>query len=344
MFDPANMTYHWMPEGYSPKVYSKILDKKFHDSTVFTPCFNHKWDGELKGPGSELVVRSEGEVQVAPYVRGTPIATYEPEARTRTIKCGRSWQSARNIRDWEKQNTDLPEWYNVNAAKVAEAFQRYAEDLWFDEAAAALGDTAFAAHNMGNLAGDGKNIKLGTAASPVLLSQKGPDAAAQITPVGTEFAVAKNVVDHFYDMNKVWSQADGAGTGGAYKYAVGPVEVSDSLLRFDAFYRSHSPEPLQTILSADVTNYGPTKATGFNFLESKRIKPVGEVTVGGENYRVFPIFFGDSNAWSWIDLGTENGTFKSNDTPGLHTEWTIGDFDFWLDDPRYFGVSYVAVR
>ena len=338
MYNPENMTWHGMPEGYMPKVYSKVIDKKFHESTIFTPCFNHKYDGEVKGPGSELVIRSAGEVKVYPYVPGTPIATYEPEARARTIKVGRSWQSARTIRDWEKQNTDLPEWYNVNGAEVAAAFQRYAEDEWFGEAYARAIDATtnpFATHNTGATAGDGGSINLGTAASPVVLSRKGPDAAATDN--------AKNVLDHLYDMNLVWGQNEAAGQGNPFKYAIVPMEVADLLIRFDAFDRSHSPESLTTLLSADVTNYGATKYTGFNVLESKRLKPIGTTTVGGVTKRVFPILYGDSNAWSWVDLGTESGAFTSNDTPGLHKEWTIGSYDFWLDDARYFGVSYVAL-
>lgn len=329
MYNPENMVYHGMPEGYMPRVYSKVIDKKFHESTVFTPCFNHKYDGEVKGPGSELVIRSDGEVQVAPYVLGTPLAAYEPTARERKIKVGRSWQSARIIRDWEKQNTDLPQWYDVNAAEIAAAFQRYAEDEWFAEAPAAASNNP---HNSGANAGDSENIDLGTVGSPVVLSRKGPDDAATDN--------AKNVLDHLYDMNLVWGQNEEAGQGNPFKYVIGPMELSDLLIRFDAFSRSGSPAELTTLLSADVTNYGQTKYTGFNFLESKRLKPVGR-TSGGK--RIFPILFGDSNAWSWVDLGTESGSFKSNDTPGLHKEWTIGSYDFWLDDARFFGVSYVAL-
>ena len=216
----------------------------------------------------------------------------------------------------------------MNGAEIAAAFQRYAEDEWFREAPAAA---AANPHNTGKNAGDSQNIDLGSVDQPVVLSRKGPDSVAQ---------GEKNVLDHLYDMNLVWGQNEEAGQGNPFKYVIGPMELSDLLIRFDAFSRSGNPAELTTLLSADVTNYGQTKYTGFNFLESKRLKPVGRTADGK---RVFPILYGDSNAWSWVDLGTESGSFKSNDTPGLHKEWTIGSYDFWLDDARYFGVSYVAL-
>lgn len=329
MYDKANMVYHQLPEAFSPPVYSKKIDVKLHDSVIFTPCFNHNYDGDAKGPGSEIVIRSKPEIVAHAYKPGTPVSPQRVDSRARSVKVGRSWEVSMEIHDWEKMNTDLPAWLDLHSYDVSQAAREHMEDEWFGEADAELAASPFASRNAGAAAGEFGTFNLGTDASPVALSAEGPTAAAS--------ASKRNVVDLFYDLNMVYSQHTGAGRG--FKYAIVPLEVCDLMLRFDAFYRSASPAALPEMLSADVSKFGAHPVTGFNMLVSRRLKPK---VVNGT--KVFFIYFGDSNAWSWVDLGSVNGMFKDVDnTPGKDVDYNIGYYDRWLADPRYFGVAKVTI-
>ena len=336
MYDIGNMVYSGQPEGFFRKVFSKLVDKAFHEKVVFSPCFNRKFDSEIKGYGAELEITSEPETIAYPYVRGTPVAPFETTGRARTIKVGRSWQSAKDIKGWLKDSApeDMKDYFDLKSAEVGEAASRLCETEWYKEGDAELKATAFGSRNSGKQAGPRGNIDLGDPLNPIVLSDDTPEKAAA--------AGAVNAVDFMLTMNKAYSLAENVdGDKSAFTYAILPAEFRFLVERYQAFNHGNCLPAIADILKKTDVEY-KGEAKGFNVLESKRL-PSTTKTINGKTYSVYPIFFGDNRAWTWTDLGTRSGTFQSNDTPQLERRWFVGDYDRWLDDPRYFFVAYVAL-
>ena len=333
MIAPTARVYHKIPDQWEPIIYSKKIDEVVHDNVVFNQIFNRDYEGELKGVGSKLVIRSWPELKANDYVLGTPINPQRVDARSKEVVVGRAWELSIVLDQWDLMWSDMKAWEGQRSKKIGVATSEFLENKWFGEAYAAAANTPFTNWNTGNNAGINGDIKLGTAADPVILTaEKSPTQT-----VGTE----KNVLKHIYDMDMVHTRHQGASSA-TRKYMITSPEVLKVLREFDAFERTSCNETLDVLLRKDVMSYGRNAATGFEMYLSNRLGG----TAGTGKYdgkTIYPIFFGDTRAWTYADLVSETGIKDSPDTPGVSYEYHIGAYDWFLAQPEYFGVSYVAV-
>lgn len=334
MIAPSARVYHKIPDQWEPIIYSKKIDEVVHDNVVFNSVFNRDYEGELKGPGSKLVIRSWPELKANDYVLGTPINPQRVDARAKEVVVGRAWELSIVLDQWDLMWSDMKAWESQRSKKIGVATAEFLENKWFNEAPTALTGTPFATWNAGNNAGINGDIELGEAAVPIILTaDKNPTAAA-----GTK---AKNVLKHLYDIDMVHTRHQGASSA-THKYMITSPEVLKVLREFDAFERTHCGDSLDTLLRKDVMSYGRVPATGFEVYLSNRLTgTAGTGSYAGKT--IYPIFFGDTRAWTYADLVSETGIKPSPDTPGVEYEYHIGAYDWFLAQPEYFGVSYVAV-
>lgn len=327
MFDSEFKLNHKLPDAWEPVVYSKKIDDRVHDNVIFNSVFNRDYEGEVKGIGSKLIIRSwPDDLKVRDYVLGTPITPQRHDARAKEVTVGRAWESSYVLDQWDLMASDMKAWENLRSKKIGVAIAEFLEDKWFAEAQGALLGTPFQDWNSGRNAGKNGDIDLGDATNPVALS-------AEKSPVS-----GKNVLKHFYDIDLVHSRHQGASSATG-KFIITVPEVLKYLREFDAFERTHNSDSLQELLRKDVMAYGNLGVTGFDVYVSNRIKPVGKA--GGKS--VFPMFFGDTRAWTYADLFSETGVKPDPKIPGIDYEYHIGGYDWFLAQPEYFGVSYVAV-
>lgn len=333
MIAPGARVYHKLPDQWEPIIYSKKIDEVVHDNVVFNQIFNRDYEGELRGPGSKLVIRSWPELKANDYVLGTPINPQRVDARAKEVVVGRAWELSIVLDQWDLMWSDMKAWESQRSKKIGVATSEFLEDKWFGEAAAAVTASPFANWNAGNSAGINGDIKLGTSVAPVILTaDKSPTQT-----VGTE----KNVLKHIYDIDMVHTRHQGASSA-TRKFLITSPEVLKVLREFDAFERSACNETIDVLLRKDVMSYGRNAATGFEMYLSNRLTG----TAGAGNYAgktIYPIYFGDTRAWTYADLVSETGVKDSPDTPGVSYEYHIGAYDWFLAEPAYFGVSYVAV-
>lgn len=335
MFDNEFKLYHKLPEAWEPIIYSSKIDEQVHDNVIFNQIFNRDYEGELKGIGSELVIRSWPEIKANDYVLGTPINPQRIDASARTVKVGRAWEISLVLDQWDLMNSDMKAWENKRSAKIAPTAAEFLEDKWFNEAPGVLANSVFGTWNTGNAAGMNGDITLGTASAPVELSaEKNP------TSPGSG-RIAKNIVKHFYDIDMVHARHKGA-SAATKKYMIIVPEVLKILREFDAFERSSCAEPLDALLRKEVAKVGTLAVSGFDVYVSNRLMGAKDQSIAGGK-TVYPIFFGDTRAWTYADLVSETGVKPDPKIPGVDYEYHIGGYDWWLCDSQYAGVSYVAV-
>ena len=330
MFDSEFKLHHKLPDAWEPVIYSKKIDDKIHDNVIFNSVFNRDYEGELKGVGSKLIIRSwPDDLKPRDYVLGTPITPQRHDARAKEVTVGRAWELSLVLDQWDLMNSDMKQWESIRSKKIAVATSEFLEDKWFAEAQGALTGTAFENWNSGNAAGINGDIVLGTAGTPVtLIAEKSSATTGE-----------KNVLKHFYDIDMVHTRHQGASSA-THKYLITVPEVFKVLREFDAFERSACNDSVQELLRRDVMSYGRLGATGFDVYVSNRIRPIGKTAAGKS---IYPLFFGDTRAWTYADLISETGVKPDPKIPGIDYEYHIGGYDWFLAQPEYFGVSYVAV-
>ena len=77
MIAPSARVYHKIPDQWEPIIYSKKIDEVVHDNVVFNSVFNRDYEGELKGPGSKLVIRSWPELKANDYALAREIVAWK---------------------------------------------------------------------------------------------------------------------------------------------------------------------------------------------------------------------------------------------------------------------------
>lgn len=66
--------YSSLPNGnFIPEIWSKKMQAKFYASTVLGEIANHDWEGEIKGSGSKVIIRSIPTVTIGDYGIGGTI-------------------------------------------------------------------------------------------------------------------------------------------------------------------------------------------------------------------------------------------------------------------------------
>jgi len=94
--------------NYTPIVFSKKMQVKFHLATVFGAIANTDWEGEIKDMGDTVEIRTIPDITISDYVKGEGTGTAEnldPGTVTLNINKGKKYNV--NIYDIDKVQSDL---------------------------------------------------------------------------------------------------------------------------------------------------------------------------------------------------------------------------------------------
>ena len=185
--------------NFIPQIWSKKLLVKFYLNTVFGDISNTDYEGEIKGYGDEVIIRTRPDIAVSDYVKGAGITYEQPESPSTNLLIDQGKYFAFKLFDVDRHQTDLAlmdEWAQDGAEQMKIKVDSDILGSIFSQAAAAnAGATA------GAISG---NINLGTGASPLavdstnivetIVEKMGVSCDEQNLPDSNRFVVLPSVL------------------------------------------------------------------------------------------------------------------------------------------------------
>jgi hypothetical protein len=174
---------------FIPEVWSKKLIEKFYDATVLTAISNTDYEGEIKGQGDKVKIRTIPSLQISSYTSGQTLTNQRPESNIieLLIDKGRYWSAI--VDDVQDVQSDI----GLMNMWAQDASEQMKISIDTDVLGTVAADVAAA--NKGGAAGRiSGNINLGATGAPVQLSKT-------------------NVLDFIVDMGQVLDEQNRPETG-----------------------------------------------------------------------------------------------------------------------------------
>jgi hypothetical protein len=146
---------------FIPEIWSGKLQAKFYKSTVLGEITNNDWEGEIKGQGDKIVIRSIPTITIRDYTKGANLTKEVPLSTPTELLIDKGKYFAVVLDDVDEVQSDL---------KLMDLFTNDATEqmkIAIDNDVLSGVKAAAAAANQGATAGVlSSNINLGTDASP----------------------------------------------------------------------------------------------------------------------------------------------------------------------------------
>lgn len=173
----------YMSDGtpkYTPLIFSKKMLRNFYQTTAFNQIANTDYEGEIKGQGDKVLIRTTPVITVNDYVVGQTALTYQVPSSANielNIDKAKSWSFRIDDIDAVQSDLDL---MNKFAADAGERLKITIDTDCFDYIS-----TLAHADNIGATAGViSNNINMGTAGAPVsITSDNATDLIVDINTV-----------------------------------------------------------------------------------------------------------------------------------------------------------------
>jgi len=151
---------------FAPQIWSALMVEKFYPSTVIGDIANVDYQGEIKGYGDSVVIRTTPDITITPYTVGMRL-TYEiPESPSTLLEIDKGLSFAFAIEDVDKVQSDIDlvaDWSADTSKQMAISVDREMfENVPVQSAASNQGATAGAISN---------DINLGVAGAPIVLDR-----------------------------------------------------------------------------------------------------------------------------------------------------------------------------
>jgi hypothetical protein len=170
---------------FIPEIWSGKLQVKFYKSTVLAEITNNDWEGEIKGSGDKVNIRSIPTITIRDYTKGLNLTNEVPESTPieLTIDKGKYFSVVCDDVDEVQADVRLMDMFTNDAAEQMKIAidSNVLQTVYADAAAANKGTTA------GAISGD---INLGTANAALALTKDGASST-------------KAVLDLILDMGQV---------------------------------------------------------------------------------------------------------------------------------------------
>jgi hypothetical protein len=191
---------------FTPEIWSKKLQKKYYDASVLSVITNTDYEGEIKGQGDKVKIRTVPTLTISDYQSGQNLTLQHPESANveLLIDKGKYWAAVVDDVHATQSDIALMDKWSADAAEQ----MKIALDT------DVLGGIAPDVHakNKGATAGRiSGNINLGVTGTPVQLSKT-------------------NVIDFIVDLGQVLDEQNVPETG---RYVVLPVWASALLKKSD---------------------------------------------------------------------------------------------------------------
>jgi N4-gp56 family major capsid protein len=186
---PVSNGYTQYSGNFIPEIWSGKLQAKFYKTTVFSEIANNDWEGEIKGQGDEVKIRTIPTITIANYTKGMNLTNQVPNSTPVTLQISQGKYFSLVLDDVDAVQTDL---------KLMDIFTNDATEqmkIAIDSDVLDGVKAGAAAANKGATAGAiSANINLGTDASPRAITKA-------------------NVLDLILDMGQVLDEQNVPETG-----------------------------------------------------------------------------------------------------------------------------------
>lgn len=323
-------------QGYSPDVTSKQIKMLLRQNTFMTRVCNRRYQGELKGKGSKLIIPGEPNVVSSPYVPGQPLITQvNPKATDMEFFPNR----ARYI---QTALTKEQEYFSAignlaglyKSSGIADIVTKQ-EQEWIDFAL-----TAPDAANVGDAttckAGKvSSSYLIGTAAKPVLCF----DSYAEMHDMaGSTSATKKSVASKVLSrLESVLNEQPRNKEMGGQKWVYGPEWFMKMAQLSDITLQSGDQSNMMSYFFRDI---GEMKGIGGfqNCFRSNLLEPVI-----ADDVEAWPVLFGTTDALCFADELTYDEQGIAESTPGMFNR-RVTVYDWYNVYPECIGVAWVTAK
>ena len=151
---------------FTPQIWSALMIEKFYPATVIGDIANTDYEGEIKGHGDSVVIRTTPDITITPYEVGMTLTYEVPESPSTILEIDKGLSFSFAIEDVDKVQSDIDlisDWTGDTSFGMAtEVDREMFQNVPSQAAAENQGITA------GAISGD---INLGAAGAPVVLDR-----------------------------------------------------------------------------------------------------------------------------------------------------------------------------
>lgn len=323
-------------QGYSPEVTSKQIKMLLRQNTFMPRVCNRRYQGELKGRGSKLIIPGEPNVTSSPYVPGQPLITQvNPKATDTEFFPNR----ARYI---QTALTKEQEYFSAignlaglyKSSGIADIVTKQ-EQEWIDFAltcpdAANVGDAT-----NGKAGKVSSSYLVGTSAKPVVCydsyAELHDTAAAAKAP---RRDVAAKVLSR---LESVLNEQPRNKEMGGSKWVYGPEWFMKACQLSDITLASGDQSNMMSYFFRDV---GEVKGIGGfqSAFRSNLLEPVID-----DDIEAWPVLFGTTDAICFADELTYDEQGIAESTPGMFNR-RVTVYDWYNIYPECIGVAWVTAK
>lgn len=320
-------------DAYSPVVTSKQIRMLLRQNTFMTNVCNRRYQGELKGRGSKLVIPGEPVVTSSPYIAGQPLVTQvNPKATDIEFQPNR----ARYI---QTATTKEQEYFSAignlaglyKSSGIGDIVEK--QELEWIDFALANPDTANTGDTNGFAGLRSNSYLVGTQTAPVLCFDSYAemhDLTAATT--ATRKGVSAKIMSRFESVLN--EQPKNKEMGGA-KWLYGPEWFMKSAQLSDITLESGDQSNAMSYFFRDL---GQMKGIG-GFQNCYRSNLLAPVVTGG--ITAWPVIFGTTDGICFADELTYDETGTCESTPGTFNR-RVTVYDWYPVYKESIGVAWVT--
>ena len=296
------------------KIYSKKTQIKFYATTCFGEICNTDYEGDLKGKGDKVVIRTIPDTTVHDYTKDSDLVYETLESAAIEMTVDRAKYIGTRIDRIDEKLTDI-NWMDKWAEDGAKKMQ-----ISVDRTILSTAYASCAAANTGATAGKlSAGYALGTSGSALVPSSL-PSSAA-----GSTYSAATDPLNMIADAEAVLTEQDVPEDND--RWFVAPTWFINRIQKGD-LRRADMNGPA----GQDVLRNGKVGSLGqFNIFRNNNFTPVGGA---------YPIIFGHKSAITFVAALTETETLKHPTKFGTIMR-SLMVYDFKVIKPEALGVLWV---
>lgn len=321
--------------AYAPDVTSKQIKMLLRQNTFMPRVCNRRYQGELKGKGSKLVIPGEPKVVSKPYVPGQPLVTQvNPKATDTEFFPNRARYIQTALTKEQEYFSAIGNLAGLYKSSGVADILTEQEKEWIDFALAnphASNTGAAATGKAGLVSG---SYLVGTQTAPILCFDSYAEMKDTTTSTATYKDVAAKVLSR---LESVLNEQPRNKEMGGQKWVYGPEWFTKAAQLSDITLQSGDQSNTMSYFFRDV---GEVKGIGGfqSAFRSNLIEPV--ITDGVE---AWPVLFGTTDAICFADELTYDEQGVSESTPGTFNR-RVTVYDWYAIYPEALGVAWVTPK
>lgn len=325
---------HSLPSyGYAPEVASKQIKMLLRNNNFMPRVTNRRYQGELKGRGSKLIIPGEPNVVSKPYIPGQPLIT---QTNPKAVDLEFFPNRARYI---QTALTKEQEYFSAignlaglyKSSGIADiATQQELEFIDFALANPDAANTGDANGKAGKVSG---SYLVGTSTAPVLVFDTQAELAAA-TVNATNKGVAAKLLSR---CESVLNEQPRNQEMGGQKWVIMPEWFAKAAQLSDLTLESGDQSNSMSYFFRDI---GEVKGIGGfqNCFRSNNLEPVV-----ADDVEAWPVIFGTTDAICFADELTYDEQGVAETTPGMFNR-RVTVYDWYCVYPEALGVAWVTPK